>query len=56
MISLGEEQESVFNTGCPSIDLAHEVKLDPFSGDPLMKYGGVGAELSVRRLYCSMHL
>ena len=52
MISLGEEQESVFNTGCPSIDLAHEVKLDPaFQGDPLMKYGGVGAELSVEDDY-----
>ena len=52
VISLGEEQESVFNTGCPSIDLAHEVKLDPaFQGDPLVKYGGVGAELSVEDDY-----
>lgn len=50
--SLGEEPESVFNTGCPSIDLAHEVKLDPaFQEDPLVKYGGVGAELNVKDDY-----
>ena len=52
VISLGEEPESVFNTGCPSIDLAHEVKLDPaFQEDPLVKYGGVGAELNVEDDY-----
>lgn len=52
VISLGEEPESVFNTGCPSIDLAHEVKLDPaFQEDPLVKYGGVGAELNVEEDY-----
>ena len=52
VISLGEEPESVFNTGCPSIDLAHEVKLDPaFQEDPLVKYGGVGAELNVDEDY-----
>ena len=52
VINLGEETESVFNTGCPSIDLAHEVKLDPaFQEDPLVKYGGVGAELNVEDDY-----
>ena len=52
VIKLGEEPELVFNTGCPSIDLAHEVKIDPaFREDPLMKYGGVGAELSVEEDY-----
>lgn len=52
VISLGEEPESVYNTGCPSIDLAHEVKLDPaFQEDPLVKYGGVGAELNVEDDY-----
>ena len=52
VISLGEEPDSVFNTGCPSIDLAHEVKLDPnFKEDPLVKYGGVGAELNVEDDY-----
>lgn len=52
VINLGEEVESVFNTGCPSIDLAHDVKLNPtFSEDPLVKYGGVGAELNVNDDY-----
>lgn len=52
VISLGEEPESVFNTGCPSIDLAHKVKLDPaFQNDPLVKYGGVGADLNVEDDY-----
>lgn len=52
VISLGEEPVSVFNTGCPSIDLAHEVKIDPaFQEDPLVKYGGVGAELNVEDDY-----
>ena len=52
VINLGEELESVFNTGCPSIDLAHEVKMDPaFREDPLKKYGGVGAELNIEEDY-----
>lgn len=52
VISLGEEPDVVYNTGCPSIDLAHEVKLDPaFQEDPLVKYGGVGAELNVEDDY-----
>ena len=52
VINLGEEPQTVFNTGCPSIDLAHEVKLDPaFREDPLIKYGGVGAELNVDEDY-----
>jgi UDP-hydrolysing UDP-N-acetyl-D-glucosamine 2-epimerase len=44
VIRLGEEEDFVFNTGCPSIDLAKEVadngshKFDPFE-----VYGGVGA-------------
>ena len=52
VIKLGEEPESVFNTGCPSIDLAHEVKIAPaFREDPLKKYGGVGAKLNVEEDY-----
>lgn len=45
VIKLGENPAFVFNTGCPSIDLAKEVKEKskqlPF--DPYEKYGGVGA-------------
>lgn len=44
VIKLGEDPATVFNTGCPSIDLAAQVatqsKLD---FDPYQKYGGVGA-------------
>jgi UDP-hydrolysing UDP-N-acetyl-D-glucosamine 2-epimerase len=45
VVNLGENPEFVFNTGCPSIDLAKEVKENskvlPFN--PYEKYGGVGA-------------
>lgn len=44
VIKLGEETDSVFNTGCPSIDLAKQVRdnlMDDF--DPIELYGGVGA-------------
>lgn len=43
VIRLGEEPEFVFNTGCPSIDLAQEVMQNSsYSFDPFSKYGGVG--------------
>ncbi len=46
VIKLGENPEFVFNTGCPSIDLAKQVKENsnhlPFN--PYEKYGGVGAK------------
>ncbi|UII31655.1 UDP-N-acetylglucosamine 2-epimerase [Fulvivirga ulvae] len=45
VIKLGEENSQVFNTGCPSIDLAHNVKENPsFNFDPYVKYGGVGSK------------
>lgn len=44
VIKLGEDPATVFNTGCPSIDLAHRVKENPaLDFDPYEKYGGVGA-------------
>ncbi|WP_445710011.1 UDP-N-acetylglucosamine 2-epimerase [Flavobacterium sp.] len=43
VIKLGEEDVSVFNTGCPSIDLAKNVLEQPsLNFDPYEKYGGVG--------------
>lgn len=52
VIKLGEESTMVFNTGCPSIDLASEImnsnKL-PF--DPYEKYGGVGARPDLTKGY-----
>ena len=44
VLKLGEDLRFVFNTGCPSIDLAENVKENPdLSFDPYLKYGGVGA-------------
>jgi UDP-hydrolysing UDP-N-acetyl-D-glucosamine 2-epimerase len=43
VLKLGEENSSVFNTGCPSIDLAAQVMINPrLNFDPYEKYGGVG--------------
>jgi UDP-hydrolysing UDP-N-acetyl-D-glucosamine 2-epimerase len=44
VIKLGENPNFVFNTGCPSIDLASNVKNKPqLDFDPYLKYGGVGS-------------
>ena len=44
VLKLGEEEKSIFNTGCPSIDLAKNVLINPeFNFNPYQKYGGVGA-------------
>lgn len=46
LISMGEEPETVFHTGCPSIDLATEtVKTRSLGFDPFEKYGGVGERI-----------
>ena len=43
VIKLGEDPEFVFNTGCPSIDMAAAIAQDPkLNFDPYQKYGGVG--------------
>ena len=53
VIKLGENAEFVFNTGCPSIDLAKEVKENsnklPFN--PYIKYGGVGSTPDLQNGY-----
>jgi UDP-hydrolysing UDP-N-acetyl-D-glucosamine 2-epimerase len=44
VIRMGEVESKVFNTGCPSIDLAAEILKNPaLNFDPIKKYGGVGA-------------
>ena len=44
VLRLGEQEQFVFNTGCPSIDLAANVLRSPdLDFDPFEKYGGVGA-------------
>lgn len=53
VVKLGENPNFVFNTGCPSIDLAKEVKENsatlPFN--PYEKYGGVGAKPDLSKGY-----
>jgi UDP-hydrolysing UDP-N-acetyl-D-glucosamine 2-epimerase len=45
VIQLGENPKMVFNTGCPSIDIAKEVeRLNTLIFDPYEKYGGVGSK------------
>ncbi|MDZ4715822.1 MAG: UDP-N-acetylglucosamine 2-epimerase [Cytophagales bacterium] len=45
VIKMGEDQSAVFNTGCPSIDLAASVLSSPhLDFNPYSKYGGVGIE------------
>ncbi len=44
VLKMGEKTDTVFMTGCPSIDLADEVKKDyKLDFNPYQKYGGVGA-------------
>ncbi|MBJ7880573.1 UDP-N-acetylglucosamine 2-epimerase [Gelidibacter salicanalis] len=43
VIKLGEDADFVFNTGCPSIDIAHElINQSELDFNPISKYGGVG--------------
>lgn len=52
VLRLGEEEKQVYNTGCPSIDLAHEVVREPkFKINPVKKYGGVGADIKLDEDY-----
>lgn len=52
VIKMGEDDERVFITGCPSIDLAHKIMQEPeIRFDPFQKYGGVGAALDIRKPY-----
>ena len=47
IIKMGEDPKFVFNTGCPSIDLAKRILDNPtLNFDPIKKYGGVGADIN----------
>lgn len=47
VIKMGENPKMVFNTGCPSIDLADEIiKKSKLDFNPIEKYGGVGAQIN----------
>lgn len=52
VIKLGEPKDTVFVTGCPSIDIAAEVAAKPaLDFDPFRKYGGVGPPEDLSRGY-----
>ena len=55
---MGEEPDSIFITGCPSVDLAATAQAEPkLDFDPFEKYGGVGsvADLSQGYLVVMQH-
>jgi len=44
VLKMGENEDQVFDLGCPSIDIAANILKDPsLNFDPIAKYGGVGA-------------
>lgn len=52
LIKMGEDESYIFNTGCPSIDLAKEVLKKPLLDfEPIKKYGGVGANINYKNGY-----
>jgi bifunctional UDP-N-acetylglucosamine 2-epimerase / N-acetylmannosamine kinase len=52
LIKLGEYEDKIFVTGCPSIDLAKEVaEKSELDFDPCEKYGGVGPYINTNEPY-----
>lgn len=52
VLKLGEDPDFVFNTGCPSIDLAKEILESPkLDFNPYEKYGGVGIQEDIENGY-----
>ncbi len=52
VIRMGEAPDTVFVTGCPSIDLAASILENPkLDFDPIAKYGGVGVPLDISNGY-----
>jgi UDP-hydrolysing UDP-N-acetyl-D-glucosamine 2-epimerase len=52
LIKMGEYQEKIFITGCPSIDIAKEVNENSaLDFDPCEKYGGVGKYIDPSKDY-----
>ncbi|MEJ7891576.1 MAG: UDP-N-acetylglucosamine 2-epimerase [Solirubrobacteraceae bacterium] len=50
VIRLGERPEAVHRTGCPSLDIAHEIARAPELGmDPIERYGGTGPDVPLDR-------
>ncbi|RTY92261.1 UDP-N-acetylglucosamine 2-epimerase [Flavobacterium sp. GT3R68] len=52
VLKLGEDPDFVFNTGCPSIDIALEVStIKTLNFNPYQKYGGVGSQPDLSKGY-----
>jgi len=52
VLKLGENPSYIFNTGCPSIDLAVKVKNQPeMDFDLIERYGGVGGSIDIKSPY-----
>lgn len=52
LIKMGEDPHYVFQTGCPSIDLARQVAEQPaLNFDPVARYGGVGNPINWQKGY-----
>ncbi len=52
VISMGEQPDKVFVTGCPSIDVAKQAIVNPrLDFDVFARYGGVGARFDLGRGY-----
>ena len=52
VISMGEDPNNVFNTGCPSIDIANHVLNDEIKEfNPFTKYSGTGPILDLKKGY-----
>jgi UDP-hydrolysing UDP-N-acetyl-D-glucosamine 2-epimerase len=52
VIRMGEPPDTVFITGCPSIDLAASILENPeLNFDPFKKYGGVGSMIDISKGY-----
>jgi UDP-hydrolysing UDP-N-acetyl-D-glucosamine 2-epimerase len=52
LLKMGEDEEKIFITGCPSIDIAKEVMDSPeMDFDPCEKYGGVGKYINPAEPY-----
>lgn len=52
VIKMGEDPTTVFNPGCPSIDLAEEILKSPnLDFNPIEKYGGVGEKIDWKSGY-----
>lgn len=52
VLAMGENPDSVFVTGCPSIDLAKQISEQPLVDfDPFLKYRGVGDVFDIKQDY-----